>query len=349
MLKKDNSRSIEEVIIIASSAIVAISITPFAVYRFINGQTIAAFFEMLCIAIMCCIGIYVWKTRRTEVMSIVASVFMLGSLVVFNYFLTTSILFWVYPLIMTVYFINSLRVSALLILTTIIALIPLLIKEKPPIEVLSILITLLICQLYGYLLSRKINEQYLMMENLVNRDGLTGASNRRALEERMYFICDLFTRQRKKQESVVSLIILDIDNFKKINDQFGHIEGDKILKNLTTLFRSNIRAVDQFYRYGGEEFVVIANGADALKATQLAEKLRIKLENSRLSELTAVTASFGVAELKRNEEPKHWVERADKAMYRAKRGGRNRVFIANFEEHKHHDNAVKLIRIKPNR
>lgn len=345
MPKPQINRSIEEVVLIASAVIVVLSITPFAIYRYFNGQFIAAFFELLCITIMGCIGTYVWRTRKTEVMSVVTSIFMLGGLVIFNYILSSSILFWIYPIIMTVYFINTLKVSALLVTPTMLALIPLLVEEKKPIEVFSILITLIICQLFGFLLSRKIKEQYDAMEDLVNRDGLTGASNRRAFEERINFLCDLSTRQKLKQESVVSLIILDIDNFKSINDKFGHTEGDNILRNLTTLFQNNIRAVDQFYRYGGEEFIIIANSANALKATELAEKLRSTLESSQLSELTLVTASFGVAELNKHEQPKRWIERADKAMYRAKRAGRNRVFIANFAKGTNHNEEVKLVTV----
>jgi len=168
MPKTHKNRSIEEVIIIASAVIMAISITPFAVYRYLNGQTLAAVLEALSILIMCSIGTYVWKTRKTKMMTLAASIFMLGGLVIFNYILSTSILFWIYPIIMTVYFLNTLWVSALLVTPTMFALIPVLIQEKPPIEVYSILVTLIICQLFGFLLSRKVREQYSSSRSILS-------------------------------------------------------------------------------------------------------------------------------------------------------------------------------------
>jgi len=341
-------RSIEEVIILASSVMMAVTITPFAFYRFFNGQYGAAFAELLSVMMMCAMGAYVWKTRNTKYMKVVVGTFMLVGLVVFNYILGSSILFWIYPIIMTVYFLNSLKVSLALVSTSILALLPLLIKEKTTVEVISIVVTLLICQMFGYLLSRKIREQYEIMEQLANNDGLTGALNRRAFDERIEFLYDLALRHKNNIPSN-SLILFDLDNFKQINDEFGHLEGDKILINLTHLFKNKIRGIDQLYRYGGEEFVVIANGSDALKASELAEKMRLILESTRISDVTDVTASFGVAELQKRERPKRWIQRADDAMYRAKRAGKNRVFISNFE-HETNDiqsyNDIENIKVK---
>ena len=325
------NRSIEEIIIVYSAIIMAITITPFAFFRFVNGQHIVAAIELLSVFMMAGMGMYVWKTRNVKYMKVVISVFMLTGLVIFNYLLGSSILFWLYPIIMTTYFLNNLKVSATLVTIASIALIPLLVQQKTTIEVISIVITMVICQLFGFLLSKKIRQQYLIMEELANQDGLTGASNRRAFEERIEFLHNFSARHKRGSESTVSLIIFDIDNFKMINDEYGHLEGDSILIKLTELFKTKIRGIDQLYRYGGEEFVVIANGADTLKATELAEKMRILLEESDISEHTKVTASFGVAELQKHEKPHRWIERADNAMYRAKRAGRNRVFMANFD------------------
>lgn len=324
------NRSIEEIIIISSAIIMAITISPFAVYRYFNGQYTAALFEVLSVIVMCCIGIYVWKTRKTSVMSLVTSVFTLTGLVAFNYILSTTILFWIYPIIMMIYFLNSLKVSVLLVTLAIFALMPLLLEEKKTIEVISVVVTLVICQLFGFILSRKIRLQYAIMQELVNQDGLTGALNRRAFDERINFLHNFSLRHRQKKEAVSSLIMFDIDNFKQINDEFGHQEGDQILINLTKVLKRSIRGIDQLYRYGGEEFVVIVNGADTFKATELAEKLRYILETSNISNSTKITASFGIAELQALESPTRWVDRADKAMYRAKRAGKNKVCIANY-------------------
>jgi len=198
MPKTSINRTAEEIIIISSAIIMAVSITPFAIYRYFNDLYLVAFLEILSVAIMCGIGFYVWKTRNTRVMSLFTSVFMLTGVVTFNYLLNTSILFWIYPIIMTVYFINSLKVSAILVTPAIIALLPLLIKEKTTVEVISIVVTLIICQLFGYLLSRKIRQQYAILQELVNQDGLTGALNRRAFDERIHFLHSFSLRHKKK-------------------------------------------------------------------------------------------------------------------------------------------------------
>ena len=335
-------RSVEEIIIIACAMIMTVTLTPFAIYRYSNEQYAVALLEIISVGVICGIGIYVWKTRKTKVMTIVTSAFMLIVLVAFNYMLNTSVLIWIYPTIMVVYFINSLKISAVLVTPAMLALMPLLIKERPTVEVISIVVTLIICQLFGYLLSRKIQQQYYRLEQLVNQDGLTGALNRRAFDERTDFLHNFSIRHNKKEEAIASLILFDIDNFKAINDEYGHQEGDKILIELTRIVKKNIRGIDQLYRYGGEEFVVIANGADAFKATELAEKIRLTIESSHISELTRVTASFGIAELHNLEPAKRWVERADQAMYRAKRAGRNRAFIANYNDINIEDTTLNL-------
>lgn len=341
------SRSMEEVILIASAIMMAMTIIPFSIYRYFNGQYAIAMIELLSVMIMCGIGVYVWQTRDTKYTSSLTSVFMLSGLVTFNYLLGSSILFWIYPIIMTVYFLNSLKVSLILVTISMVALMPLLIREKTTIEVVSIVVTLIICQLFGFLLSKKIREQYTILEELANHDGLTGASNRRSLEERIHFLSNLSYRHNKRVESVASIIMFDIDDFKKINDNYGHMEGDNILIKLTQLVKNTIRGTDQLYRYGGEEFIIIANGADALEATEFAEKVRKTLEMSHISDLTSVTASFGVAQSQKRENPNRWLERADQAMYRAKRAGKNRVFIANHDPVKtsYENEALKIVEL----
>jgi len=181
-------RSLEEIIIVAASITMAVTVTPFAIYRYFNGQYLAALLELVSIGMMITIGIYVWKTRRVQLMSVVTSTFMVTGFVMFTYLLGTPILFWFYPIIMTVYFISSLRTSLLLITPAILAIFPLLLQEKSTVEIVSIIVTLLICQVFGYLLSRKNSQRFVHLEELINQDGLTGALNRRAFDERTEFL-----------------------------------------------------------------------------------------------------------------------------------------------------------------
>ncbi len=128
-----------------------------------------------------------------------------------------------------------------------------------------------------------------------------------------------------------SLIIVDVDNFKKINDTFGHLVGDKILQELGEIFNTYVRTGTKVYRYGGEEFVIILPHTDLEGAKKLALRLKeviahhaVKLEDEK--SLT-FTASFGVAQKREGESYKEVLERADEALYQAKKEGKNRVVV----------------------
>ncbi|HJV25434.1 MAG TPA: diguanylate cyclase [Aromatoleum sp.] len=159
------------------------------------------------------------------------------------------------------------------------------------------------------------------MERLAYTDRLTGAWNRRHLEDAAL----LEMSRAERHGHPVSLMILDVDHFKDINDHFGHAIGDYVLVELVRSIRTDIRRADTITRWGGEEFVVLAPDASLHEAEQLAEKLRDRVADSRLSSAGHVTVSIGVAEYQCGESFEDWFARADHAMYRAKSDGRNRV------------------------
>lgn len=129
----------------------------------------------------------------------------------------------------------------------------------------------------------------------------------------------------KRYGSALSLIIFDIDRFKQVNDTFGHLAGDSVLKELSFLCLEIIRESDLLARWGGEEFIVLAPGMDRIKIVSFAEKLRILIEEHDFSIKTPVTCSFGVTQYSGEETKDEFVNRADKALYQAKQGGRNKV------------------------
>ncbi len=155
-------------------------------------------------------------------------------------------------------------------------------------------------------------------------DGLTGCLNRRAFEMQLDRDMNLAMRMRQP----VSLVLLDLDHFKKINDSFGHAAGDLVLRTLAGVLREELRGIDTAARYGGEEFALILPQADFEGAVMVAERLRRRIEELDLPSVGRVTASFGVATF-----PQHAVARdklleiADQALYAAKKDGRNRVGV----------------------
>lgn len=167
----------------------------------------------------------------------------------------------------------------------------------------------------------EIQEQNRKLEFLANRDPLTRCLNRRALG-RMFET--LFSRA-KNENKHLSCLMVDIDFFKKVNDNYGHATGDEVIKGVANILQSNTRDTDLVGRYGGEEFCVVLTDLHMDKATQIAERIRHTIEENSLAGIN-VTASLGVSSLDTNiNNPEDLVGLADKALYAAKNSGRNRV------------------------
>jgi diguanylate cyclase (GGDEF)-like protein len=158
-------------------------------------------------------------------------------------------------------------------------------------------------------------------------DPLTGALNRLGLDKGFNREIDLARRNKDD----LSILVLDIDHFKKVNDTYGHDFGDTILKEISTHIKSYIRATDVFSRFGGEEFVVLLNNTNRSGALLLAERIRQQIEQTYVlfkNEKVFYTASIGVATLHDNDDRIRLFNRADKALYEAKENGRNRVVLS---------------------
>ncbi len=163
-------------------------------------------------------------------------------------------------------------------------------------------------------------------ENVQNRDPLTGALNRTNM------LTDLREHQAMVRRGVqdCALVMIDVDDFKNINDVYGHSDGDVVLSAVAECLRTQVRPYDHLYRYGGEEFLLCLPQATVEVAASTAERLRAAIAAREIlcgkDGLTVqVTASFGVAALDATNPVEESIERCDEAMYRAKSGGRNRV------------------------
>lgn len=158
-------------------------------------------------------------------------------------------------------------------------------------------------------------------------DSLTGAGNRISLENVMNREFDLASRY----DQPLSILMLDLDHFKRINDTYGHAAGDYVLKTVAKTLRAASRGVDMTFRYGGEEFVVLLNKTDLVGANITAERLRSTIAGLSIihdGKEIPVTISVGVASLHKHEAMHQFLDRADRALYQAKRTGRNQVLLA---------------------
>ena len=133
----------------------------------------------------------------------------------------------------------------------------------------------------------------------------------------------------KRYGGTFSIIFFDLDGFKQINDEYGHLAGDAVLKEVAGVVQNANRNADIFARYGGEEFIILTPSTGIVGATVHAERLRIDIENHRFSEINRLTCSFGIAEYKPDaDDVPSLFKRADTALYNAKSLGRNRVEIS---------------------
>jgi diguanylate cyclase (GGDEF)-like protein len=164
------------------------------------------------------------------------------------------------------------------------------------------------------------------LEEKSKTDSLTGAFNRQGIEEAIR----IGLWEWRSQKKPLSLILIDIDHFKKINDEYGHTVGDNVLSTLSNIVKQHIRTNDLFARWGGEEFLLVCRDTKIEQASLIADKTREIIASFVFSENIHVTASFGVATLNANETLEQLFNNADKALYEAKHQGRNKVVIAEY-------------------
>ena len=175
--------------------------------------------------------------------------------------------------------------------------------------------------LFGYLLAKNriLHKQLLKKASI---DVLTGTYNRMQCN---YFLLAEIDKVNR-YGGTFSIIILDIDHFKEVNDQYGHPAGDTVLTTFSEIISFHNRASDIFSRYGGEEFLIIAHETNASNATQHAERLRREVEQHSFETVGQLTCSFGITEFRKDvDSVKSLIKRADDALYKAKKSGRNRV------------------------
>ncbi|MBL4583993.1 MAG: GGDEF domain-containing protein [Pseudomonadales bacterium] len=193
--------------------------------------------------------------------------------------------------------------------------------NKPPQESLLKLLEISIASL---LYPMKNALTYREVLQTAHTDQLTGAGNRAALDNTLKRQINL----SKRHEQPLSILAIDIDWFKNINDTYGHVAGDEVLQCLVKTIAQPSRSTDQTFRYGGEEFVVLLHNTSPVGAAVIAERVRLAIEEQTVivdGEAIKITISVGTATLNTGDTAKSFFNRADRALYTAKRSGRNQV------------------------
>jgi len=170
---------------------------------------------------------------------------------------------------------------------------------------------------------QQLSRQVAELEARVSTDTLTGLWNRAHFDQIVGKELDRSLRHKQP----LSLILFDVDHFKRINDTFGHLAGDTVLRELSIVANMTIRSSDALFRWGGEEFLVLVMSSGHRGATRLAEALRTRLAGHLFPAVGSLTVSLGVAEHAAAESAEEWFRRADAMLYAAKRAGRNTVRV----------------------
>src|SRR5690554_402030 len=234
-------------------------------------------------------------------------------------------LYWAYPAASALFFLLPLReaIASNIIFVTTMAVVSFL--KFPEADfwriTFSLGLTCVFSMIFAWLVGKLQNE----LSRVATTDPLTGCLNRSQLAD----ILNSQIQMRERYERVSSLVLIDLDYFKTINDRWGHLAGDKVLKEMALRVRKRLRESDQLFRIGGEEFMVVLPETRQIDADTLAHQLLTSISARPFLDDIRVTASASVAEVTQGETWSVWLNRADQALYEAKSRGRNQVVNAH--------------------
>lgn len=319
-LKTDFRLSI--ITLLATSAI--LGITPFAVMRFLQGNMLAGTVDLTIMLAITTGTIYAWITGDTArtgfFMAIVAS----GGAVAVGIVVGEPGLFWLYPCLVTSFFLTQPRYAIFINLAAVAAQMVNGDAFSSSVQMWSFAATAVVVSCCAYAFAHRNENQRERLEHLATIDPLTGVKNRRSMDQELAMASATAARTGISY----GLVLLDLDHFKKINDEHGHGVGDEVLKDMVALIEQNIRRSDQLFRFGGEEFVLLMGGVDQTGLRAVMHNLQHIMHRFLRHPGGRVTASFGVALLEPGESPDNWLARADEALYRAKASGRDCIVYA---------------------
>tara|TARA_Y100000780_G_scaffold226529_1_gene240462 strand:+ start:269 stop:1279 length:1011 start_codon:yes stop_codon:yes gene_type:complete len=323
-LKTDFRLSI--ITLLGASAI--LGITPFAVMRFMQGNVLAGLMDSSILLGILAAVVYAWVTGDTRRSGLASAVIACSGAVAVGTVVGEPGLFWLYPCLVTTFFLANPRIAVVLNISSVLVLMVHGGAFRSDVQMWSFASTAFVVSACAYVFAHRNHDQRERLEHLATIDPLTGIKNRRSMDQEL----DLAAANAERTGLPYALVLLDIDHFKRINDEHGHGVGDDVLTDLVALLKQNTRKSDQLFRYGGEEFVLLLPGVDGIGLKAVMNNLQQVLRKYMKHPGGAVTASFGVALLRHGEGVDSWLARADAALYEAKETGRDRIVFADLHE-----------------
>ncbi|MBV2124885.1 MAG: GGDEF domain-containing protein [Candidatus Thiodiazotropha sp. (ex Ctena orbiculata)] len=233
--------------------------------------------------------------------------------------------YWCYSTLILYYFMMSERQAWISNIIFALVNIPLVWHLFETHEAIRFTVTFSLVSAYSAIFLHIIAIQYNELQKMAITDKLTDVYNRTLLKDSL----EQAIHQANRTNTAFTLIIMDVDHFKKINDELGHEIGDHVLMQLGAFLKDFLRDSDKIFRIGGEEFLILLYNTDEANSVDIAEKIRKGIENLSLIPDRTVTVSIGVAGLSSVTDWKQWMKTCDKNLYEAKNSGRNRVAVCN--------------------
>lgn len=304
------------------TAVAVIFLTPFSINHFSEGRL---FLGLSSLAIVLISALNMWNCilKRYQPQLIVfglAPCIIISLLLVFQE-LGTEAMMWSYPAALAFYFMLPPREAHLVNIVLLAIVLPVSFLMVDTYSAIVFTASLILSSIFAGLFVGLISKQQQQLETLAITDTLTGLLNRVMLEDHLIRAIE----QNRRNNMPMTLLMMDIDYFKTINDTFGHTIGDDVLRALGTYLQQRVRSSDAAFRLGGEEFLILLNNTQAQDAQSIAEEIRKEIAALKLVPDHSVTISIGVAEVQANDDLNNWLKRGDKTLYKAKLAGRNQV------------------------
>lgn len=306
------------------SSLACLAVIPLFCIRALDQNWPMVLIDATLVVVLFAIAITAYKAKHANMARIALGVVFVGGMLATTVFGSASSVFWIYPSVIAVFLLFQPKWALLSTLCVCFVIFPFLNARMVEKDWLIFYVTLLPTIVFIYYFSTALRRQTLELKTLAEQDYLTKAGNRRSFNLKAESCIQ--SKLISNQNSI--LILFDMDNFKHLNDNHGHVVGDAVLKNVTSVVGQCLRNTDQLYRLGGEEFAIIVHSARVDEAMAVAEKIRQAIIVHQNDQLPKYTVSFGVAEVQKADSVEAWMNRADKALYHSKQNGRDQVNCA---------------------
>lgn len=318
-----NSRWVVQVLCI----VVVIPFAGAAISRMVDGNVLLAAYNGAVALIFAGLAVYVHVTHNvTHVRYFSAFAIFATSIVgllispvtgVYWYYVAALGLYYAFPSYIHAAFVNAALYALVLFIVFVVA--------EAPLPLISFATAGLAINALALMFAYNNAKFQQQLQTLSITDSLTGLGNRRAFMDKVGNVVNLYQRIHLP----ACLLYLDVDAFKKVNDVYGHAEGDRVLVDISQCLTQTLRKTDNVFRLGGDEFVILVEGTNQEQAKILAEKIRVEIAKLNHVCGAQVSISIGGAEVVKSDTGKSWTNRADEALYQAKKGGKNQsVFIS---------------------